>query len=179
MFFFCPDGTSLNANDIPGQGRIGTMTEVICKINMTRNGYADCIKYVQMGEESPRAWVVLGEDLSRRCAFTSNLNVGVPVAFFEHTLLYSAKLRDEFQRIWEPKGKRWHRIFYCEKCVGCEVMYTTEVLRNGKSCGVGSKDWVFKSYRMRVKKLYGGIYCSFCFDRYSDSGERLFFFCCF
>ena len=169
VHFFLSDGIHLRGSDMPGQARVGVMTEVICKINMNRNGFADCIKYVQLGEDAPRAWVVLGDDLARRNAFTCNLNEGVPSAFFQHTLLYSSQYRDAFQNEWQPKGKRWHRIFFAEKCVGCDTMYTTEVTRNGKTTGSGSKKWVYKNFELRPKQLYGGIYCSFCYHQWKDT----------
>lgn len=177
LYFFvfhhcCVGGQFLKPYDIPGQGTEGVVKEIICKINVTKGGRADTIKYVALGESEMRAWVVMGVDAQRSNLPHSTFSRGCPLALFKHEYLYSAADINRYLEIYQKSRQR--QIFFVEKCMGCEESYTTRCDRDGRNTGTGNKSWLFPEYERRVEPLGGGIYCEYCFRQFQSNGRGVF-----
>ena len=168
-------GCGINVNQLPPP-MTGGLTEYLCIIEQTPNGWADIIKYELVDNCKPRAWVIWSKDLQTLEHKKNRFLKYVPHALITETLSVS---KQEIQHLGLLEHLKKHqRTYLSHKCYGCPKTFTTRISRLGMFENANPKPWLRPDYPGKVDPIKPNFYCEPCLGRYTTTGKGLYFCLC-
>ena len=173
-FCFClvifSGGCGIERHELPPP-LMGGLTEYLCVVERTAEGWADIIKYEVVGDNAPRAWVVWSKDFVSLEPKENRFLKYLPHGLITETLSIS---REEIKHLGLLEQlKKNQRTYLSHKCYGCGHTFTTRISRLGKFETGNPKPWMKDDFRGKVKGIGPNFYCDPCLNKHNTSGESL------
>lgn len=145
------------------------LNEIICIVEVQRNGYADIVKYEIVGDCPPRAWVVWAKDMEDLDRTRNRFLRTVP-----HKLLTDMVTWGKLEI--QAMGTKLQRMYVSKKCYGCPETFSARISRLGKYETGGNREWLRPDYVGNLDEIFGNTYCRRCAAMCRETGVGLFFF---